>query len=54
MAAEGSNQLLPTARRKGHQKVVEGQGREGRRCGMPKMWGGRTDTGSYSVPVQEG
>ena len=53
MAAEGSNKLLPTARRKGHREVVERQDREGRRCRMPEMWGGRADSGSHSVPLWE-
>ena len=33
-----------------HREVVGWRDREGRRCRMPKMWGGRADTGPHSVP----
>ena len=42
-AADGSNKLLPTARRKGHRKVVGKEDWTSRGGWMPKMWGGRAD-----------
>ena len=51
MAAEGSNQLLPTARRKRYREVVGKENRTNRGGRVSKMWGGRTDSRAHSVPV---
>ena len=48
MAAEGSNQLLPTARRKKYREVVEKEDRTNRGECVSEMWGGRTDSGACS------
>ena len=45
MATEGSNQLLSAARRKGHGEVVGKGDWTGRRGWVPKMWGGRANSG---------
>ena len=42
MEAEGSNRLLPAARRKGHREGVGKEDWTDRGGRVPEMWGGRT------------
>ena len=54
LAAEGGNELLPSARRKRYSGVVGKQYPTDREGCVSKMWEGSADTGPHSVLVWEG